>query len=109
MVEPWILLILAALSCFLGFVWLALAMSTHWQQAAGGSLAPNAGTQRQLRALGSAGLMVSAICCFLADRPSMAILVWIMLLAASVPLVGMLLAYRPAWLRWAWPALVKFS
>ena len=32
MIEPWILLILAAISCTAGFAWLALSINVHWQQ-----------------------------------------------------------------------------
>ena len=102
MVEPWIVLILAVISCFAGFVWLALAMNAHWQQVHGLS-APNAKTRKTLRLLGGVGLLASAVLCFIADRPSMAALVWLMLLAASAPSVGMLLAWRPKLLRIFWP------
>lgn len=104
MVEPWILLILAALSCFAGFVWLALAMNAHWQQVQGLTV-PSAGTRTMLRILGGVGLLVSAVLCFVADRPSMAMLVWLMLLAAGAPSVGMLLAWRPQALRIFWPGV----
>lgn len=101
MVEPWLLFILATLSCFAGFVWLALAMNTHWQQVMNSS-APSAQVRIMLRLLGSLGLLVSAVLCFVADGPSMAVLVWLMLIAAGAPAVGMLLAWRPQVLRAFW-------
>jgi len=104
MVEPWIVLILAALSCFTGFVWLALAMNAHWQQVMDTN-APSAQVRARLRLLGSLGLLVSAAFCFVADHPSMAVLVWLMLLAAGAPAVGMLLAWRPQLLRIFWPGI----
>lgn len=102
MVEPWIALIVATLSCFAGFVWLALAMNAHWAQVMDTS-APSAQVRKTLRMLGSLGLLVSIVFCFIADRPSMAVLVWLMLLAACAPTVGMLLAWRPQLLRIVWP------
>lgn len=103
MVDHWIALLLAGLSCFLGFAWLALGMNAHWQQVMGSS-APAAQTRSTLRGLGSLGLLLSVVLCFMTDRPSMAILVWLMLLAACAPSVGMVLAWRPRWLRLLWPA-----
>jgi hypothetical protein len=99
MFEPAIALILAAISSLLGFAWLALAMPVHWQQVMSTSTAPHAISRNTLRVLGALGLLVSAVCCFIADRPSMAVLVWLMLLAAAAPTIGMLLAWRPQWLR----------
>ena len=56
-----------------------------------------------LRVLGTAGLLASLELCFAADRPSMAVLVWVMLLAAGATSVAMVLAWCPAWLRCFWP------
>lgn len=106
MVEPWIALILAALSCFAGFAWLALAMNVHWQQVMATGSAPSAPVRKILRVLGWLGLLVSAMFCFIADRPSMAALVWLMLLAACAPSIGMLLAWRPQLLRIFWPPTI---
>jgi hypothetical protein len=107
MVEPWIVLILAALSCFAGFAWLALAMNVHWQQVMETGSAPGAQARKSLRILGGLGLLVSAVFCFMADHPSMAVLVWLMLLAACASSVGMLLAWRPLVLRIFWPGGVS--
>lgn len=106
MFEPWIVLILAAISCLVGFAWLALAMNVHWQQVMETGSTPSTQTRKTLRILGSLGLLVSAILCFVADRPSMAVLVWLMLLAVGAPSVGMVLAWRPRLLRVFWPASV---
>lgn len=103
MFEPWIALVLAALSCWVGFAWLALAMNAHWQQVMGVGSTPSTHTRKTLRILGSLGLLVSAVLCFVADRPSMAVLVWLMLLAAAAPSIGILLAWRPQTLQWVWP------
>lgn len=95
------MLLLAAIASVAGFTWLALAMDVHWQQVQGA--AGSAPSQRMLRLLGAAGLAVSAVFCFLADRPSMAALVWVMLMATAAALVAMTLAWRPQVLRVLWP------
>ncbi len=101
MVESWILLCLAAISCLAGMAWLALAMEPHWKAVHQASSAVR--PARLLRQLGCIGLGVSAVFCFMADRPSMAVLVWVLLLAASAPSIGMVLAWRPQLLRAFWP------
>ncbi|MDO9468880.1 MAG: DUF3325 family protein [Thiobacillus sp.] len=92
----------AALAAVAGFAWLALAMAVHWEQVQG-SAAPKAGVRRALRTLGFASLAASAALCFLADRPSMALLVWIMLMAGGAVAVALALAWKPAMLRLLWP------
>ncbi|WP_259371794.1 DUF3325 family protein [Rubrivivax gelatinosus] len=47
--------------------------------------------------------MASLAACLRADPPSMAVLVWLMLLAAAALAVAFALAWRPALLRLAWP------
>ena len=96
------MLLMAGIAGLAGFTWLALAMDVHWQQVQGG--AGSAPSKRTLRLLGAAGLAVSAVFCFLADRPSMAVLVWVMLMASTALLVAMTLAWRPQILRVLWPA-----
>lgn len=107
MTEPWILLILAAISCTAGFAWLALSINVHWQQVMHSANTPDEKTRITLRVLGYLALLITGILCFIADRPSMAVLVWIMLLAASAPSIGMLLAWKPRLLRVFWP-VAKF-
>jgi hypothetical protein len=99
--NSWIFLCLAAISCLAGLTWLALAMEPHWQSVhrERASMRP----ARLLRILGVVGLFASAVFCFIADRPSMAVLVWVLLLAATAPSVGMILAWRPQLLRVFWP------
>ena len=101
MVESWILLIFAVLLGFSGFTWLALAMDVHWTRVQAGR--NSAHPVKVLRIMGWVGLLVSATLCFMADRPSMAVLVWIMLLAATAPSVVMVLSWRPQLLRLFWP------
>jgi hypothetical protein len=81
-----------------GMAWLALAMEVHWGQVMH-QHAEDARRQRQrLRTLGAMALLLSLLACLMADRPSMAVLVWIMLLAGSALAVAMVLSRRPRWL-----------
>jgi hypothetical protein len=98
-----LLTVAAALAAILGYAWLALAMKAHWRQVQRRD-GPSDASRRVLRILGSLALLSSGAICFAANRPSMAVLVWIMLLAAAAPLIALALAWRPAALRWLWPA-----
>jgi hypothetical protein len=92
----------AAVAALLGFAWLALAMDEHWRQVHGrGEPQPRA--RRALRILGGLGLLGSLGLCLLADRPSMAVLVWVMLLAGGALLIALALAWKPGALRVLWP------
>lgn len=48
------------------------------------------GTRRMLRGLSAAVLPCSLMACLMADRPSMAVLVWVMLLTGSTVMVALL-------------------
>lgn len=85
----------AALACLLGMSWLALAMKVHWQQLHNNGTQPNSAV---LRVLGALTLALSGVFCLLGDHPSMAVLVWFMLLTSAAFLVAMLLSRRPRWL-----------
>lgn len=90
-------LILATLSALLGLSWLALSLKSHWRQVYPDN---ETGSQKKrLRVVGSLFLLASALCCFQADHPSMAVLVWIMLVPAAAITVGMTLSQRPTLLR----------
>lgn len=97
MAEP-LLLGGAAVTAFLGLAWLALDMPTHWTQVHAAGL-PSRGIQWA----GVAALGLSLGLCLAADHPSMAALVWLMLLATSAVAVAMTLSIRAHWLRWVWP------
>jgi len=95
-----LLLTLALLCSAGGTAWLALAMEAHWQQVRDSTAGPARRTAIGLRLLGSAALAVSFGACLLADHVTMAVLVWVMSLAASALLVALMLAWRPRWLAW---------
>lgn len=102
--ATWALLAGAVVANISGFAWLSLAMDVHWQQVQA-SIAPSTRTRNLLRMLGGGSFLVGAVFCFLADHPSMAVLVWLMLLVAAAPVVAMVLAWRPRLLRVFWPCL----
>lgn len=92
-------LYLAALLSLTGMGWLALSLEVHWRQIFGRNVQLTASAANWLRLAGWSGLLLSAICCFIADRPSMAVLVWVMLLAGAATTIALLLAWRAHWLR----------
>ena len=94
---PVLLWIAAYLLCVAGFGWLALAMDVHWRQAHRGA-APGARGRRVLRGLGAVALAVALAACLGADHATMAVLVWVMLLAAAALSVAFMLSWRPRWL-----------
>lgn len=96
--------LMAGLACSLcGMTCLALTLPAHFQQVFGSVALPkqSLGT---LRVLGVVAPLASLVACLRADHPSMAGLVWLMLLTASALAVAFTLAWRPRWLSWlvAW-------
>lgn len=92
-----LLLAASLLSSTCGMAWLALGMNVHWQQVFGdGTISPT--MSRRLRAMGAAALFGSLVLCLSADHPSIAVLVWVMQLAASTLIVAFTLAWRAQWL-----------
>ena len=83
-------LLLASLLTLIAMGWLALSLPSHWKQVTAGK--PHSG---RLRLAGWLTLVASASSCLLADHPSMAVLVWLMLVAGGAFTIGMLLSYRP--------------
>lgn len=86
----------AGLASLLGMAWLALSLDTHWRQ-----VLPSNPTRRssRLRAAGALSLATALVFCLVADHASMAILVWVMFIAASAVSVAMTLTWKPQWLR----------
>jgi len=96
-------LITAGALSLAGMAWLALAMEGHWSQVMQRPAEAAIRTRQALRMFGAIALPLALLACLQADRPSMAVLVWLMLLAGSAVLVAMLLAHRPQALRAALP------
>ncbi|MEM1436425.1 MAG: DUF3325 domain-containing protein [Pseudomonadota bacterium] len=95
--------LLAFVLALLGFGWIALSMDSHWRQVFT-SPRPGIATARWLRALGFSTVTLACLLSFIANRPSIAVLVSIMLLAVAAPAIGMTLTWRPALLRMIWRA-----
>lgn len=100
-------LLLAAVTMLLATGWLALSLQTHWRQVYGSGAAVPA--VLRFRIAGWSALLVAALCCFKADHPSMAVLVWFTLFSAAAMTISMLLSYRPSWLRALCPSLLRLS
>lgn len=88
------MLLLAPLATLLGLGLLAASMPRHWRQLRAGRSCPAAVTVA-LRIGGSAALAVSFALCLARDHPTMAVLVWIMLLAVAAVAIALWLAGRP--------------
>lgn len=91
------LLCIALLSNAVGLAWLALAMDAHWRQVRG-TQPRTTGSVILLRLLGLLALALSLLLCLQVDHVSMAVLVWVMSLAAAALSVAFTLAWRPRWL-----------
>ena len=90
-------LVVAAACAFAGMGWLALAMPAHALQAWGRLPAP--AQLKRLRWLGSAAVVLALAGCLGSDHATMAVLVWVMLLAAAAIATAFLLSSRPRRLR----------
>lgn len=90
------LLALAALAAVAGMALFALALPAHWAQVAGTHAPLSPTVQGRLRAGGALALAASLGLCLAADHPTMAVLVWVMLLALSAGCVALWLSRRPA-------------
>lgn len=88
------LAVAAALSLS-GMAGLALSMDVHWGQVMQRSAEAALGVRRGLRGLGVLALLLALLACGRSDRPSMAVLVWVMLLAGGALAVALLLAWWP--------------
>ena len=94
--SAWFMLSVACFATTLGLAFLALAMDVHWEQVRRN--AQTHSVQRLLHGIGAVALLVSLSLCVAVDHATMAVLVWIMLLAPAAALVAALLAWRPHWL-----------
>jgi hypothetical protein len=88
-----LLLTAALFAAMVGMGWLALAMDVHWNQVCGSQRSRR--TIVILRVLGAASLFGSLLLCLIADTATMAVLVWMMLLAVSAASIAFALSTRP--------------
>lgn len=91
-------LCLAGVATFIGIAWFALSLDVHWRQVVAADTKA-AAPAASLRLAGALSLAASFVFCLNADHASMAVLVWIMSLAANAVLVAMILAWQPQRLR----------
>lgn len=99
--------LMACLSQLAGMLALAVSLEAHWRQLGLQSL-PGPRRARALRTVGTAAQLLGLLLCLRVDPPSIAVLVWCMLLALTGLLVSALFSYAPHWLarglRWLRPA-----
>lgn len=99
--------IAAIFTTLLGMASLSLSLPNHWRQVTGIETSqPTPSQQNALRIFGYLSLFVSLVLCLAADHPTMAVLVWVMLLALAAKGVAMILTWREHWLK---PLLLMFS
>ncbi len=89
-------LAVAATLSLSGMAGLALAMDVHWAQVMQRSAEAALGVRRGLRGLGALALLLALVACLQADRPSMAVLVWVMLLSWAAWSVALGLTWSAA-------------
>ena len=77
---------------------LALTLETHWKQTYGATPCPPSLVKR-LRVSGAFALGAALMLCLAVDHASMAVLVWIMLLAVAAATIAALLTWQPRVLR----------
>ena len=93
-----VLLALALALSLIGMASLALTMEAHWAQVCEGQPQSSAAVSRQ-RVVGSVSLAAALVLCLIVDHASMAVLVWVMTMAASALAVAFTLSWQPPWLR----------
>jgi uncharacterized membrane protein YhaH (DUF805 family) len=81
----------------IGMGWLALSVPFHAQQVWG--VTPSLRRLHDSRRKGACALCVALLLCMAADHASIAVLVWIMAIAAASLAIAFTLAWRPRWLR----------
>lgn len=88
-----LMLLAALLACTAGMGWFALSMDSHWAQVRGTVACPPA-LAAGLRWLGAGALAGALVLCLLVDSASIAVLVWLMALAAAALAVAFTLTWR---------------
>ncbi|HEX4878225.1 MAG TPA: DUF3325 domain-containing protein [Limnobacter sp.] len=89
---------------FVGMAWLALSMDVHWSQVKAIALHESEPPRRMLKALACTSLCAALLACWMADRPSIAVLVWVMLVIVSAVAVALQLSRAPKLLNLVWPS-----
>ena len=91
----------------LGMACLSLSLPNHWRQVVGNETSlPSSVEQLRLRIVGYCSLVAGLLLCLAADHPTMAVLVWVMLLILAGKGIASILTWRQHWLK---PLLLMFS
>ena len=88
-----LMLLAALLACTAGMGWFALSMDGHWKQVRGTAARP-AALAAVLRWLGACALFGALVLCLLVDSASIAVVVWLMALAAAALAIAFTLTWR---------------
>ena len=92
--------IAAIFTTMLGMASLSLSLPNHWRQVTGIETSlPSPSEQLSLRIIGYSSLIVSLLLCLAADHPSMAVLVWVMLLSLAAKSVASILTWQHHWFK----------
>ena len=89
------LLVTAYSLCTIGCALLALSQSHHFRKV----LDNRSAKPPKLATFGWALVLLALIPCIMRDGGSFAALLWPLVFAAAALTIGMILAFRPAWLR----------
>lgn len=90
----------AIFATMLGMASLSLTLPNHWRQVTGIETSlPSRSEQLSLRILGYSSLVVALLLCLAADHPTMAVLVWVMLLSLAAKGIATILTWRQHWLK----------
>lgn len=84
----------ALLVSLLGMLVLALSLDVHWRQLWAQPL-PKTTQLKTMRLAGFSSQLLCLLICLKADRPSMAVLVWCLLMTVTALMVSALLCYAP--------------
>lgn len=89
---------LAWLAAVMGMSWFALAIDANWRDVIGAERFGFATKSQSLRGFGFGGVALSLLLCVRADHVTMAVLVWVLMLAVAALCVTGMLTWRRHWL-----------
>ena len=101
-----LLLSFAFVASTFGMSWMALSMKVHWRQVYEDAELSVAAA-RTLRLSGVGALIGSLFLCTAADHGSIAVLVWVMSLAAAALIVAFTFTWRPGLFAWIAPRALR--
>lgn len=90
----------AIFTTLLGMACLSLSLPNHWRQVTGIETSlPSPTEQLRLRTFGYGSLILALLLCLAADHPTMAVLVWVMLLSLAAKSITGILTWRRHWVK----------